>query len=69
MNRIIKFRGKCVENGGWVYGNYVHYKEDGGKDVNCIASTRKNAIAEELDFIEVNPETVGQFTGHKDYNG
>ena len=35
MNRVIKFRGKRKDNGEWVYGNYVKFKED---DIFCTPS-------------------------------
>jgi len=56
--REIKFRGKRVDNGQWVFGGYakltssVFIMPDG-----CIL-TGPNVI----------PETVGQFTGLKDKN-
>ena len=61
MNREIKFRGKRVDNGEWVYGwlsqwsNEDYQIKQGFEDV---CSTRT-----------VIPETVGQFTGLHDKNG
>ncbi len=57
MNRTIKFRGKRIDNGQWVYGfladsYYIN-------DVNSV----------DLSSIEIDPETVGQFTGLLDRNG
>lgn len=63
MNREIKFRGKRVDNGEWVYGDLIK---------------RSNRICIWIDFerggIEyglnkVDPETVGQYTGLKDKDG
>ena len=56
MNRTIKFRGKRIDNGQWVYGfladsYYIN-------DVNWV----------DLSSIEIDPETVGQFTGLLDKN-
>lgn len=51
MNRTIKFRGKRIDNGQWVYGflaedYYIN-------DVNSV----------DFPSIEIASETVGQFTG------
>lgn len=60
--REIKFRGKRVDNGEWVYGYYVNqygahsiYLPDGADGI--------------FDAYHVIPETVGQFTGLTDKNG
>lgn len=75
MDRIIKFRGKIKDEqrakelnlkvGDWVYGYYfhdtgviVHKKEIKEFDRHYIINTPY--IGE---FIEVIPETIGQFTG------
>ena len=60
------FRGKRVDNDEWVEGFYVnvpeHYKpEMSGK--SYIVSINNGL------FMEVVPETVGQFTGLTDKNG
>ena len=63
MNRTIKFRGKRLDNGEWVYGYYA-----------AVAGTHK-IVSYKLDspsgatYYEVAPETVGQFTGLLDRNG
>ena len=62
MKREIKFRGKRIDNGEWVYGNYIKvtpYKDNGGHRI-CSQDS--------WDMFEVDPETVGQFTGLKDKN-
>lgn len=64
--REILFRGKALYDGNWVYGSYVHVKDEhiiipeyaercGGAEFNC--------------GYLVDPETVGQYTGLKDRNG
>lgn len=62
--REIKFRGICLETRKWVYGNIV---------TNCIdANSRIIAFGIKQDGcypVEVNPETIGQFTGLKDGKG
>lgn len=60
MNREIKFRGKRIDNGEWVYGYYVSDPE---------TTLMPYAIYSERKFHKVIPETVGQFTGLKDKNG
>lgn len=64
--REILFRGKRVDNGEWVEGFYVnipeHYKQEmSGK--SYIVSINNGL------FMEVIPETVGEYTGLKDQNG
>lgn len=69
MNREILFRGKRMDNGEWVYGDYhkftcttsgiiptpTHYIM--GTDVNFKGQTL------------VDPDTIGQYTGLTDKNG
>lgn len=58
--RLIKFRGKRIDNGEWVYG-YVY------KDalIGCNILQTKPCLA----AIMVDPSTAGQYTGLKDKNG
>lgn len=67
MEREILFRGKRTDNGEWVYGYFVKYKPCALKDeiVYGIVPT----YASELYLREVDPETVGQYTGLEDKNG
>lgn len=65
--REILFRGKQIDNGEWFFGWYEPPVEwDGHKFGTTIAY-----ICEEgyLDDAEVDPATVGQFTGLTDKNG
>lgn len=59
--REILFRGKCVDNGEWVYGSYYH----------CCGTAYGATfiVVNDFGFIEVIPHTVGQYTGLTDKNG
>ena len=67
MNRKILFRGKRIDNGEWSFGDLLH------------SNTGKTYIVELVDddsgriirvcHIEVDPTTVGEFTGLTDKNG
>lgn len=61
MNREIKFRGKCTDNGEWVAGSLL--QDDYG---NCMIV---GFIDHHEQWYSVSPETVGQFTGLRDRNG
>lgn len=62
--REILFRGKRIDNGEWVEGNYGEYY-NGEKKVSCISIPSKETISGSLCY-DIIPETVGQFTGIKD---
>lgn len=56
-DREIKFRGKLKTTGEWVYGDLVRL-QDGENTITAIYYKG-----------EVDPKTVGQFTGFTDRNG
>ena len=69
--REIKFRGKRLDNGEWVYGFYaeVEHNEDKSHKHSVIFQIPLLENPTIDVFIEVNPATVGQYTGKNDRNG
>lgn len=81
--REILFRGKRIDNGEWVEGNYykipappVCFKEDlkTVRDKHYIILENPNSYPDwgmprQMVQVEVIPETVGQYTGLTDKNG
>ena len=64
--REIKFRGKRLDNGEWVYGDY--HRRAGG--VHCVIDMQPDFQGKvEYVVIQVDADTVGQFTGLHDKNG
>ncbi len=60
--RELKFRGKASE-GNWVFGNLLQFN-DGSCHIKADDYRCRYGCGE-----EVNPDTIGQFTGLKDKNG
>ena len=58
--RTIKFRGKRIDNGEWVYGYYTRHSSYCGDGVSAIEN-------KDGDY-RVVPETIGQWTGFLDMN-
>jgi uncharacterized phage protein (TIGR01671 family) len=60
--RIIKFRGKRIKNGEWLYGDLVQDDRGGYYifPIDCDGLHTKN---------KVDTDTIGQFTGLFDKNG
>jgi uncharacterized phage protein (TIGR01671 family) len=61
--RQIKFRGKRVDNGEWVYGDL--WRSYGKTETTYVIRDGHGNMSD----YEVNPATVGQFTGLMDKNG
>lgn len=65
--RTIKFRGKCCHSDAWAYGSLVDYGEDENPEIQGF-----DVFGEGRDVwqeIDVERDTVGQFTGLLDKNG
>lgn len=66
--REIKFRGKRVDNGEWVYGYYTkHVDKESG--ILGIENNYYWIHDNQGDIHDVDSNTVGQFTGLLDENG
>lgn len=72
--REILFRGKRRDNGGWVYGYFLENESDIYR-AYIVTSARWETDEDgdtdliETDTYEVDPSTVGQYTGLPDKNG
>ena len=69
--REIKFCGKRVDNGEWIYGDLVHtsylvYIKDMQDKYTNTRGIDGNKV--DVRCVEVIPETVGEYTGQKDKN-
>lgn len=80
--REILFRGKCVDTGVWYEGGYIHLHKTThcpigdpdrfhDNDIHQIVFERMTdwELPNQHLRVDVNPETVGQFTGLTDKNG
>ncbi len=68
--RPIKFRGKRKDNSEWAYGYLFEIDNRAfilGKECCIVKSGDNDAYINH--FVEVVPETVGQFTGRKSKSG
>lgn len=61
MKREIKFRGKRLDNGEWLYGYYFVNR---GK--HFIVTDGIAPAGNTFRDYEVDPETIGEYTGSKD---
>lgn len=68
--RTIKFRGKDKDTGEWLYGGLLQCGDECYIIVNeHISQGEWGSAYDEIAGTEVDPETVGQFTGILDKNG
>lgn len=70
----IKFRGKRLNDGRWVYGNLIHKHKESRRPtgiVNVIEYVSTYIVENNFDAgeVDVDPDTVGQFTGAYDKYG
>ena len=77
MNREIKFRGKSQEDNSFVYGSYV-YSNDSKNNPFRYEYKEKHQILTYFpgdwnmggyEYVDVDPNTVGQYIGLKDKSG
>ena len=72
--REILFRGKRIDNGEWVIGNYIkatHHWHNNGIHEDWIATDtiQNGGWCNVRGKHAVVPETIGQYTGMRDKNG
>jgi len=71
--REILFRGKRIDNGSWVEGYYAVKGNGTDMERHYIVQSTINSNTKAYPFcffnIEIDPETVCQYTGYKDING
>lgn len=70
MNSIIKFRGKRIKDGKWIFGNLADYSMNvfnTAIEKKVIFSNIVSFATDNFGFVvddcAVAPDTIGQFTG------
>lgn len=71
--RESKSRGKRLDNGAWEYGDLVQFGQKCHTPCKCAiipgTASGSDPLCKVLLDYEVDPATVGQYTGLKDKNG
>ena len=67
--REILFRGKRTYNGKWVEGSLVVTSQGGAYIISTVEDKRDATVLVNQCSLNVDPETVGQYTGLTDKNG
>lgn len=65
--REYKFRGKSINTKEWIYGSLVISDDKYYILLDVLENIKRDNY--EVYMVEVNPESVGQYTGLKDKNG
>lgn len=65
--RTIKFRGKDRYCGEWWFGSLAYFPDSQTAHIIPCGTCKNEYVT--CDFVEVDPATVGQFTGLKDAEG
>lgn len=68
MSREILFRGKSIKDGRWYYGGYTWFEGYPAENLPEMYWINYSASGNMV-RIEVDPETIGQWTGKTDKNG
>ena len=74
--RDIIFRGKSTKTGEWIKGYYIHFQDNlRNREAHRISDGYADSMPEGdgydfcAGFEDINPETLGQFTGVYDNKG